>query len=387
MKKLIVGPLKKSGISTVIIIDALDECKDREPASAILSVLSQFVSEIPRVKFFLTGRPERWIQKGFCLPPLAKATDVFILHGVESGQVDSDIQLFFKQSFLEMANRRSGLDDWPTKEQLNLLCKRAAGLFVYAMATVKFLDDENNDPRGQLELLLQSPECSDLEGDTELKEDTTINSLYASILKEAFGRSHPRNDHKIQSALGAVVLSTDPLSPSTIAALLGLNTTDVYLQLSAVHSLLILQDENSPVRPFHKSFPDFIIDQTCCTNERFLISPPKHHLELLVGCLKLMNQALEKNMCKLPDAVLNSEVNDLHERIKQYLDPALQYACKSWHKHLIDKDTVCTPQVTSILHHFLEKKFLFWLEVLSVLGAAREAVDALRVVAGWLEVC
>ena len=104
MKKLIVGPLKKSGISTVIMIDALDECKDRDPAPAILSVLSQFVSEIPRVKFFLTGCPEWWIQKGFCLPPLAKATDVFILHGVESGQVDSDIQLFFKQSFLEMAN-------------------------------------------------------------------------------------------------------------------------------------------------------------------------------------------------------------------------------------------------------------------------------------------
>ena len=150
---------------------------------------------------------------------------------------------------------------------------------MYAMATVKFLDDENNDPKGQLDLLLQSPECSDLEGDTELKEDTTMNSLYASILKEAFGRSHPRNDDKIQSALGAVVLSTDSLSPSAIAALLGLHTTDVYLQLSAVHSLLILQDENSPVRPFHKSFPDFIINPTRCTSERFLISPPQNHLE------------------------------------------------------------------------------------------------------------
>ena len=56
MDKLIVQPLRASRISTVIVIDALDECKDEEPASAILSVLGGFLSEIPGVKFFLTGR-------------------------------------------------------------------------------------------------------------------------------------------------------------------------------------------------------------------------------------------------------------------------------------------------------------------------------------------
>ena len=39
MRRLIVQPLKQSGISTVIVIDALDECEDEESASAILSVL------------------------------------------------------------------------------------------------------------------------------------------------------------------------------------------------------------------------------------------------------------------------------------------------------------------------------------------------------------
>ena len=106
-----------------------------------------------------------------------------------------------------------------------------------------------------------------------------------------------------------------------------------------------------------------------------------------MGCLELMNQMLEKNMCNLPDAVSNNEIDDLGERTKKYLDPALQYACKSWHKHLIIKHMTCVPKITSVLHHFLEKKFLFWLETLSVLGAAREAVDALQVAAKCLEVC
>ncbi|KAF9778410.1 hypothetical protein BJ322DRAFT_1014654, partial [Thelephora terrestris] len=41
MDKLIVQPLKESGVSTVVVVDALDECKDKEPASAILSVLGR----------------------------------------------------------------------------------------------------------------------------------------------------------------------------------------------------------------------------------------------------------------------------------------------------------------------------------------------------------
>jgi hypothetical protein len=93
MHKLIVEPLEESDISTVIVIDALDECGDEEPASAILSVLGQFVSEIPKVKFFVTGRPEPRIQEGFRLPLLAEATDVFVLHEVEPSQVDHDIRL------------------------------------------------------------------------------------------------------------------------------------------------------------------------------------------------------------------------------------------------------------------------------------------------------
>ncbi|KAF9644484.1 hypothetical protein BDM02DRAFT_3174579 [Thelephora ganbajun] len=386
MKKLIIKPLEKSSISTVIVIDALDECKDEEPASAILTVLGQFVSEIPKVKFFLTGRPEPRIREGLRIPLLAEATTIFVLHEVESSQVDSDIRLFFKQGFLELARHRHELDGWPAKEQLDLLCERAAGLFVYAVATVKFIDHRNDDPKKQLDRLLQLPNSTVYEGMTRFKPNTTLDSLYTSILQGAFGNDSPVNDPKVRSVLGAVILATNPLSPSTIGTLLGFDAEDVFPPLSSIHSLLALQeDTDQPVRPFHKSFPDFIIDPTRCINERFHVSPPSHHPELLVGCLNLMNRTLEKNMCKLPDAVTNSEVPDLHERIERHVSPALQYACKSWHKHLVDEYTVRTPEITSALHLFLENKFVFWLEVLSVLGAAREAVDALDLVTKRLE--
>ncbi|KAF9646559.1 hypothetical protein BDM02DRAFT_3188763 [Thelephora ganbajun] len=386
MRKLVVKPLKKSSISTVIMINTLDECKDEQPASAILSVLGQFVSEILKVKFFLTGRPEPRVRRGFGLPLLAEATDMFVLHKVEPSRVDSDIRLFLRHSFLEIADRRGGLDGWPTKEQLNVLCERAVGLFVYAVATVKFVDHRNNDPKDQLDRLLQSPENSAREGKAKLKVNTTLDSLYMSILQEAFSDDDPEDDHKTRSVLGAVILAANPLSPSTITTLLGFGAKDVFLRLSSIQLLLTLQEDiDQPVRPFHKSFPDFIVDTTRCINRRFHVSPPSHHPELLFGCLKLMNQTLEKNMCNLPDAVTNSEVPDLRDRTERYIAPTLQYACKSWYKHLVDEHTAHTPKITFALHRFLENKFLFWLEVLSVLGAAREAVDALDLTTRWLE--
>ena len=267
MKELIVKPLRESAVLTLIIIDALDECKDEEPASAILSVLGQFVSDVPRVKFFLTGRPEPRIREGFRLPSLAKATYTFVLHQVESSQVDSDIRLFFRHGFSELAARRYGLDDWPIKSQLDLLCKRAAGLFVYAVATVKFTDHGDDDPKLGLDLLLRSPESSAHEGGTKFNAATTLDSLYMSILQEAFADHDPEYDHMIRSVLGASILAANPLSPSAIAAILGFDAESIFFHLSSAHSLLILQGVNHPVRPFHTPFADFITDPTRCTNQ------------------------------------------------------------------------------------------------------------------------
>ena len=388
MVNLIVRPLVKSGISTTIVIDALDECKNDDPTSVILSVLGQFVSRIPKVKFFVTGRPEPRILEGFRLPLLAKATDVFVLHGVKPSQVKNDIRLFFQHQFLELRGRRRGLDGWPTEEQLEILCERAGGLFVYAMATVKFVDKQASNPRKRLDLLLKSPEDTGREGKTKFKPNTTLDSLYMSILQEGFGDDDSEDDPMIRSIIGAVTLAMNPLSPSTIATLLGFDTEDVLPCLSSIHSLLILQEDiNHPVQPFHKSFPDFIIDPARCTDQRFVVSPPHHHLELLVSCLELMNQTLERNMCKIPDAVTNFEVDDLKERAEKYVNNSLQYACRFWHKHLVDVGKGHGSKVTSILHQFLEKKFLFWLEVLSVLDAVREGIDALDAAMKWLEVC
>jgi len=385
MHQLFVNPLLSGAISTVIVIDALDECRDEDPESAILLVLGQSISMVPGVKLFITSRPETHIMAGFCGPLLKESINVFILHEVEPQTIGKDIHCFFKHELSKLPCRPQG---WPTDEQLTILCPRTAGFFVYAVATVNFLKHRFRCPSGRLDIIMKSPESTTHEGQTGLKAYSSLDSLYASIFHAAFLENSDEDDNMVCSVLSAIVLVKNPLSPSAIATLMGFECNEVLCLLESIQSLLAVHNDiNYAVQPFHKSFPDFITDTTRCVETRFYISPDSH-LKLALNCLKLMDKLLRKNMCSLPDHSLNSEVEDLPKKIKECgIHGALEYACRSWYRHLfVTKEW--TTDVVSALCHFLEGKFLFWLEVLSVLGVVGDGAHALDTAVQWLnEVC
>ena len=384
MQKLISEPLQETGVSTVIVIDALDECKDDEPSSAILSVLARFVEETPEVKFFITGRPEPRIKIGFRLPLLADSTDVFVLHDVHPSLVENDIRIFLKHELSELAQRRQ-LERWPTNQHIDLLCSRAAGLFVYAVATVKFLDSNTHLTEHRLDVILKVPDGTAPEGKTRFSSNTTLDSLYTSILQAAFGEEDPDVDSKVRTTLGTIVMVVNPLPPPAIAQLIGLESKEVMLYLTLIQSLLVIDEDcNRPVKPFHKSFPDFITDPSRCVDTRFYTSPTHLHLELAINCLRLMNNELEQDLLSLPEYSLNSEIDDLQTRIDGRVSVALQYACRSWHNHLTETRGEIA-DVIPYLRIFLEAKFLAWLEVLSVLGDMGSASIGLQKLMGWLQ--
>ena len=324
---------------------------------------------------------------GFRGPLLKDSTNVFILHNVKPHIVDNDIHCFLKHELSKLPRRPQG---WPTDTHLDLLCQRAAGFFVYAVATVNFLKHKFRLPSDRLDVIMKSPGTTAHEGQTSLKTYDSLDLLYTSIFHAAFPTHETDADDEaiIRSVVGATVLTTNPLSPSAIATLMGIDCDVVVALLEAIQSLLVLHDDSGhPVQPFHKSFPDFITDPTRCVDAWFYISPG-YHLELAINCLKLMNKSLKRNMCSIPDYALNSDVDDLPEKIeKSGIFGALEYACRSWHKHLVGLAD-STTDVVSALHCFLEGKFIFWLEVLSIVGAAAGAAHALIAALNWLnKVC
>ena len=389
MRMLIVEPLSSVHTPTVVIVDALDECADEEPQSAILSVMGRLVERIPNIKFLITGRPEPRIQSGFRLSLLRPLTDVFVLHEVEPSVINTDIRLFLEHGLSELARRR-GIEQeiWPTEAQLDILCNRAAGLFVYAVATLKFLDHVFSPPSKQLDIIMRAPANTTHEGKAKLRSSTTLDSLYLAVFQGAFDGIDAEDDERVRSVVGVVVLAINPLPPSAIATLINLGEQEVIDLLRLIHSLLKLpEDPAAPAIPFHKSFPDFITDPLRCLDKRFHISPRIGHLSLALSCLKLMNNGLQPNLLSLPHYALNLEVEDLEARVKDQISTALEYACKSWHTHLAEVRGDISA-IVPILQRFLQEGFLAWLEVLSVIGAARGAVIALNRLVSWLqEVC
>jgi len=384
MEKVIVDLFKATRIQTLIIIDALDECKDKEPASAILSVLSRYVDEIPQVKFFITGRPEPRIRSGFRLKSLRPITEVLRLHDVERSLVDSDIKLFFRTQLTDVAETRSDCDlteDWPSSHDIDILCRKAAGFFIYASTVVKFVASEHHAPSKRLTLIVSLPQSTTHEG------KSGIDLLYTQVLEQAFHDIHAGDKefyYHLRSVLGAVSLVLNPLPMGTLSTLL--RTSDISITLRSLHSvLLVLNDKAAPIRVFHKSFPDFLMDPGRCRDERFLIDPPVHHQEILFSCLKLMKEGLKKNICDLDDYVSLDKVGDLPARRKALVGDTLEYACKSWTQHLVgipssghNVDEVC-----KAIDEFFTTYLFFWIEVLIIMGDLDVGVYAISNIQQW----
>jgi hypothetical protein len=384
MEKLIVGPLKATSIPTLIIIDALDECKDKEPASAILSILSHYMDQIPDVKFFITGRPEPRIRSGFRLESLVPITEVLKLHEVEPKTVNSDIELFFQTKLTNLAKNRSDCSltgDWPSSSDIKILCKKAAGFFIYASTVVKFIGSEIDLPTERLALITSFPQSTAKEGMSGLDQ------LYIKVLEQTFQDVHTDDSQhysRFKAVVGAVLLVFNPLSVKALSDLLRVPGTSTTLR--PLHSLLLVPDTTeNPVRIYHKSFPDFLMDPKRCEDQRFFVDPLFHHLEILLSCLNLMRKRLKRNICNLGDYDVFNETKDLPTCLKTHVGDALGYACQFWTRHLVEipSDSQDVEKVHKAMDGFFTTNLLFWIEVLSLMGNLKVGVYALSDVQQW----
>jgi hypothetical protein len=184
LKRLIIEPLKHANPHAVIIIDALDECKDENPASAILMLLSEHIDDFPTVKFFVTGRPERPIRDGFRLPLLCPHTEVLLLHDLEETSVDEDIRIFLTDGLPKLA-AVSGINTnpeplWPAEQDIAALVKKCNGLFIYAYTALKFVSSQYENPKEMLQVIINAPE------NTRNEAQIGVDPLYEQILQESY---------------------------------------------------------------------------------------------------------------------------------------------------------------------------------------------------------
>ncbi|KAI0743253.1 hypothetical protein BC629DRAFT_1599649 [Irpex lacteus] len=393
LKYLILEPATQSGINTVVIIDALDECIDDKSTSAILNLLSQHAARLPhlKVKFFITSRPESHIRAAFRLTPLEELTDVMVIHKVAADSINQDIRLFLDHNFLRIAKPRSDFDVteiWPEPKEVNTLVIASAGLFIFAATIIKYIDARHEDPKARLNEIINFKEFRALASDTSPSAHPfdELDKLYLQVLKQSSAGNNMDKEAR-KAILGLVVVACAPVSIATIAGILNLDPGKVRNLVRPLHSVLLVPAEDTnPLSLHHKSFADFLVDSGRCEATEFLIMEDDHHRSTALHCLDFMKGGLKKNICGLSRYSMNSDLLVEPGKLDECIGNTLRYCCQYWARHLTSdcaRDhhfSEAQPQ----LEYLLTNQMLMWVEVLSLIGDLPSTVHSLIMLKEWL---
>ena len=387
LEKLIVNPLralKGSFRSCVVVIDALDECKDKGITSEVLSALALFVGELSQLSFLLTSRPVHRIEFVFQSDALQAETRRFVLHEVQLDVVQNDIERYInvKLHDQEWRSRYAKLEhSWPSELDIQTLSRLSAGLFIFAATCVKFIQDRDaQDPKDQLDRLL----CVDPFIDADSSPHRRLDQLYTQVLNHAHPNPTIKLSGRLKLVLGSLVHLQDRLSVIDLEHLLQQhnNHNDVKLILVDLHSIVLVPDDDAQaIRMLHPSFFDFLTDRSRCRNPKFVVNTRLQHALLARACLRVMCSQLGRNMCQLPSpATLNAEIEHIGERITTHIPFFLQYACRHWASHFAH--AMLSDDLLQTLQQFVDTSLLHWIEICSLLGELRGAIIALDFTSG-----
>jgi len=271
-------------------------------------------------------------------------------------------------------------------DDLAKLAKKAEGLFQWAFVAC----DHIAHPHAGL----SSKQCLDsiLRTSPAIDGVEPLDSLYIAVLGDHFQLKNKQIRQNVQSILTQVLGTFDPLSITSLNAIRqhmggGACTNDIEVLDVVKHMGSLLGNVASsnltlPIAPLHTSFRDFLTDDT--RSGEFYVNLENAHIEFALATLRVMQAELKFNMCRLETSyLLNSEVLDLKERIEENIPSELLYSCRFWADHLAHVSDFSSDMFES-LQAFMQEKFLFWLEVLSVRGEVAVAKSALLSLQEWI---
>ena len=400
--QLVLGPLSRLGTacsesSIIIVVDALDECEGNWKT---LKFLVQVLTEVNslsniRVRVLLTSRPDADVRVA-----LAGLDDVQCLQYDLLGQdaytddveTNEDISKFFRAEFEEIRaiseNSTHIPPNWPGDDIIDLLVKKAEGLFIYAATICGFIKSNDHWPRDKLlQVVLVHNEKSTQEEANNLPAASPtkeLDALYLQVLNHSLRGAQEGTEREkllgiFKQIVGSIVTLSEPLSVTALRELLGLDPETVHLRLRHLHSVLhIPSDDTSPINLWHPSFREFLLDRKRHNSkgrQEFWVDEVQAHNNLAARCIELMSITLQKpDLCdlRLPGVAMT----DVKESsVNECVPPELRYACVHWVYH-IEKGHFGLSSGNKI-EEFLRLRLLCWIEVLALTGKISNGVQML----------
>jgi hypothetical protein len=380
--KLLLKPLLSLNASivpiptAVIVIDALDECEEENDMTLILQLLPLLQkSSTIYLRLFVTSRPDLPIRRGFSRIPNYDY-EVLVLHEVSDSEIKNDISLYLQHRLAEIKAERSVPIDWPTNTDFNNLVTLSVPLFIFAATACRLFQDPHWDPVDSLaDILAYRNEGSKLEG------------MYVPVLNRLLQKQSKKQEEQLvqefREVVGTIMMLESPLSVNTLSGLIGLPERLIYLRLGPLQSVLsVPEDETLPVRLFHLSFRDFLLDPETSKKTPFWVNRKEIQHLLTTRCLFLC-YGLRRNICGLQnDGTPRAEINP--QTVNHYLSPELQYSCRYWAHHLVKSKDLGA--VFNEAYAFLQRHFLHWMEAMSILGLISEVLGSINLLQSAIHV-
>jgi hypothetical protein len=173
LKPIQVASDLSSSKTILVVIDALDEY-DRE-CHRIANIFSKAIAKLPpNAKVLVSSRPEEGIRAHFS--PMLDAGDATRID-LDTSTPSSilDVAMFLREQIKEIVSTEGLEREWPGEEEMQGLCDKASGLFIWAVTAAKFM---------RAQIVANGSGCLDgVLDELNTRGMGDINALYHTILK------------------------------------------------------------------------------------------------------------------------------------------------------------------------------------------------------------
>ncbi|OWY43226.1 putative WD-repeat protein [Alternaria alternata] len=313
----------------VLVIDALNECDDDNDIRVIIGLLAeaQLLSG-PKMRVFLTSRPEVAIRHGFYDVPNT-LHQCFVLHHIASSVVDADIELFLKHN-LAITGREQRLPaDWPGSEIIAKMVQRASGLFIWAATAHNFIRlGGKRFAARRLNSIIKD------DSDPQVEPEKHLDTIYTTILRNSICPEYTtaeKEEHceMLRHILGSLVVIRSPLTVRSLGGLLDMTEEDIRSILEDLHAILdVPTDEMRPLRIHHPSLRDFLLDKSRCTDADFWVDKVQIHTALTSRCFTFIESFFEQNEGSNRKLVLKRHEDLSSERTRDTLEIPVEFGMR-----------------------------------------------------------
>ncbi|KAF4454061.1 Vegetative incompatibility protein HET-E-1 [Fusarium austroafricanum] len=337
-----------------LIIDALDECTQD------LKFLLNFIAKTSRTL------PTKWIVSSRDWPMIDEKLTVVrqqITLCLESNhdQVLAAVNTYIHHKVDVLAEDKGYSDALATQVQTQLKAK-AGDTFLWVALVCQTLEEVARTKAA--ETLAEFPEG--------------LDAFYDRMIDQLHDNKVPK---KCTEILGLLFVAYQPLNLQELAGLLQIPSEpieDMHQLIIQCGSFLIVKDNF--VYFVHQSAKDFL---TRATSRVWSKELAELHAIACRQMLWVLIDSLQYNMYEIEHPGTLSE--EVQVPCPDPLGPC-RYSCVYWAHHFCDSAQAPVPEMPNLLsdlESFLKKKFVYWLEALSLIGKVRNVVLGMKQLEAW----